>query len=783
MKIHCVEIQNFRKLKSVRIDFSDKSTIFVGANNSGKTSAIVALGHFLVDPSRFDPKDFTLSNWQHIDAIGQSWVKATANQAEANLDTTLWTDVLPMMDVWLDVNLDEVNMVSHLIPTLDWSGGRLGVRLRFEPSDLNALFEEFVTAEKAARETIEAAEIVEENPNQAVKLWPQSLSEFLDRKLGSHFKMRSYLLDPRNLIDPSIGKAAPQPLPTESEPIDIDPFKGLILIREVDAQRGFTDRQGHQRGKEPEEDSASNHPSERYRLSRQLRSYYNSHIDPADTPEPSDIEALQAIHRAQQQFDLRLKEGLSKPLEELTHLGYPGITDPTIELSTKISPIDGLKHPSAVQYDVASANKHDVSKKRLLLPEDSLGLGYQNLIYMVFQLMRYRDAWMKVGKAAKRGETAQSRDGYFPPPILLVIVEEPEAHLHAQVQQVFIRHAYDVLRNHPELKENPLLTTQMVVSTHSSHIAHESRFSDLRYFRRVPAGVATEVPTSSVMNLTEVFGSGDETERFVTRYLRTTHCDLFFADAAILIEGTAERVMVPHFIRNYYPKLHERYVSFLEIAGSHAHRLRPLIETLRIPTLIVTDLDPAKPQASHSKARPCRGQSLITRNQTLKGWVPGLADLDSLLDLCDDCKVDRKDELFAVRVAYQCPTSINLNAKTSEQEILAGTFEDALVYQNLETFRSFDGTGPIKAFKDAINEATDTDELSTNLAEKIKKISKAEFALDLLDLENVQSLHAPAYITQGLKWLELYLDRTLRESIPPIESSEPTINSRDNADD
>ncbi len=783
MKIHCVEIQNFRKLKSVRIDFSDKFTIFVGANNSGKTSAMVALGHFLIDPSRFDSKDFTVSHWQHIDSIGRSWVESADNQTKANLNTTPWTDVLPMMDVWLDVNLNEVHMVSHLIPTLDWSGGLLGVRLRFEPADMNVLFKEFVAAEKAAREIMATTETVKEDPNHAVKLWPQSLSEFLDRKLGSHFKIRPYPLDPEKLVNPSIGRAIPQALPTESAPIDFDPFKGLILINDIDAQRGFTDRPGRQRGKEPEEDSASTHPRKGYLLSRQLRSYYHSHIDPTDTPEPSDIGALQAIHLAQQQFDLRLKEGFREPLKELTQLGYPGVTDPTIELSTKIRPIDGLSHPSAVQYNVASTDNGDVNRRRLQLPEDSIGLGYQNLISMVFRLMQFRDAWMKVGKAAKRGETAQSRNEYFPPPIHLVMVEEPENHLHAQVQQVFIRHAYDVLRNHPELQKNPLLTTQMVVSTHSSHIAHESQFSDLRYFRRVPAGETADVPTSSVMNLTEVFGSSDETQRFVTRYLRTTHCDLFFADAVVLIEGTAERIMIPHFIRNFYPQLRERYISFLEIAGSHAHRLRPLIETLRIPTLIVTDLDPTKPKFPYHKANPRREESLITRNQTLKEWVPRVTDLDTLLDLDNDRKVDSKDRLFAVRVAYQCPIRINLTAETEEQEVLAGTFEDALVYQNLETFRLFEGTGTIKAFKNAIDKSTDIGKLATNLAEVLKKTVKAEFALNLLDLENVESLQAPEYIAQGLKWLRQHLDQALREAIPPPESAEPVINSRENAND
>lgn len=63
MYIQHVEIGNFRKLKAVRIDFSEQKTIFVGANNSGKTSAMVALRRFLVGPSVFSVNDLTLSRW------------------------------------------------------------------------------------------------------------------------------------------------------------------------------------------------------------------------------------------------------------------------------------------------------------------------------------------------------------------------------------------------------------------------------------------------------------------------------------------------------------------------------------------------------------------------------------------------------------------------------------------------------------------------------------------------------------------------------------------------
>lgn len=96
MHLQFVEIQNFRKLKSIRIDFAEKTTLFVGANNSGKTSAMVALGHFLVDDGRFTTNDFTLSNWSHIDKIGADWEANSIQPGSQSPSLTEWESVLPM---------------------------------------------------------------------------------------------------------------------------------------------------------------------------------------------------------------------------------------------------------------------------------------------------------------------------------------------------------------------------------------------------------------------------------------------------------------------------------------------------------------------------------------------------------------------------------------------------------------------------------------------------------------------------------------------------------------
>jgi len=61
MRISSIYIQNFRKLRQCQIAFSAENTLFVGANNSGKTSAMDALGKFLAGRS-FVFNDITISN-------------------------------------------------------------------------------------------------------------------------------------------------------------------------------------------------------------------------------------------------------------------------------------------------------------------------------------------------------------------------------------------------------------------------------------------------------------------------------------------------------------------------------------------------------------------------------------------------------------------------------------------------------------------------------------------------------------------------------------------------
>lgn len=766
MHIAYVEIANFRKLLSVRIDLSKETTLFVGANNSGKTSAILALRRFLVDRGkRFRTQDFTLSHWSAINAIGKAWEDAADDGLPA-LSATDWEPLLPTLDLWLKVENGELHHVSGLFPTLDWTGGMLGVRMRLEPEDMEALYREYRTAIRKVRTLHEAAANAkpagegEAGSSKKLTLWPVSLTDFLSRKLSQHLVMRAYLLDPAKLATPKEGQAQLQSLAGDALPLKGDPLQGLIRVNRINAQRGLGESD------DADSDDADALDRDNHKLSDQLRAYYTKHLDPFETPDVADLAALQAIEAAQDAFDQRLHASFEDAFIEVEGMGYPGVSDPKLKIASRLKTVDGLDHEAAVSFEIQMVNTAGGTAPLLRLPENYNGLGYQNLISMIFKLMRFRDAWMRVGKAAKSSKDVKIE------PIHLILVEEPEAHLHAQVQQVFINKAYKVLCDHDDLKDNPALHTQLVVSTHSSHVAHETNFSCLRYFRRLPAGMVVPVPISTVINLSEVFGEGTDTERFVTRYLRAQHCDLFFADAAILVEGPAEKMLVPNFIREHYPYLTQCYLTLLEINGSHAHRLRPLIEALGLLTLVITDLDAGEIKDNKNiAALPKRAVGQSTNNTSLKEWVPKINEIDGLLAAKPNEKVSVGDQLFAVRVAYQLPVNLDKVGGDETEEALPSTFEDALAFENVEFFATLEGNGLARKFREAIAERKGAEAIGLAMFEALRKGSKAEFSLDIIWSKNFKSLKCPQYIGEGLVWLEERL-RAKQVEVLPLPSEE-----------
>jgi hypothetical protein len=271
-------------------------------------------------------------------------------------------------------------------------------------------------------------------------------------------------------------------------------------------------------------------------------------------------------------------------------------------------------------------------------------------------------------------------------------------------------------------------TAQVILSTHSSHMVAGSDFDPIRYFKR--KGHEVSVRDLSALPL----GKDDGTVlNFLRRYMKSTHCELFFADKAIFVEGQVERLLLPLMVEICAEKesasfLASQYVSISEVGGAYAHIFKPLIEFLGIPTLIITDLDSV--DGDGKKCPVANGTT--TSNAALKGWLPAknaLADLVS----CDALTKTQGH----VRVAYQVEEDGNCGR----------SFEEAFVYANIDWLKGHHTKllASSKLFGEVVSK-----DLVAGAYDLCTRLPKVDFALDLV----AQSGWAvPKYISDGLEWL------------------------------
>ena len=100
------EVCGYYKFNGSVIDFSKDTTLFVGANNSGKTSAMDALGKFLAG-RQFVFNDFTISNRELINKSGTQWEISDCEKPDSILE---WSDLLPSMDVWINAEKQDIKI-------------------------------------------------------------------------------------------------------------------------------------------------------------------------------------------------------------------------------------------------------------------------------------------------------------------------------------------------------------------------------------------------------------------------------------------------------------------------------------------------------------------------------------------------------------------------------------------------------------------------------------------------------------------------------------------------
>lgn len=694
MKLNSVAIRNFRRLENVQIDIEDQETLFVGPNNSGKTSATAIFRCFL-GGREFRVHDFSVSRMPDFEAFSASG--DPSDLPEIQLD--LWFAIDPASVAY--------GRVFSLLPNLE-DFERVGFRLSFGFADPAKL-----------RTAYNAAYPPKEDGSQGKTLF-QYLA--MDTNLARHSIVRFASLARRTDENDNESIHAAAIEPEEGKRL----LKQLVQVEFVDAQRNIND----------DDSNRSN------RLSSAFAAYYRKNLQDAGPA----ADAHKVIDENNSRLTDHYKVQFAPLIDLIKGLGVPSVNDRDLRIISSLSPETALKGNTELLY-VDPARKHE-------LPELYNGLGFKNLIYMAIQVRHFHSQWLA---------TPENR-----PLCLLIFIEEPEVHLHAQVQQTFITNIWKVIKDSAEAAGISGAVPQMVVTTHSSHILDAVDFAKVRYFQRCHA--ANDDAPGSIRNVSDVRSlrafqpegdivdgvvvSSQKALDFLKRYLRLTHCDLFFADAAILVEGAVEKLLLPMMIEKSANKLRSSYLTVLEVGGAYAYRFEGLLSFLRIPYLVITDLDSVTPDAA---ASACRGdtQDARTSNASLKS-ILGKSNVDELMALGADEKISEEKDRC---IAFQC--DITVTDQGNQRTMRPRTLEEAFAYDNFSLLR--EGKITIgKAIPDDLDAAYQT------IYDRIRSstFKKTDFAMSLLAGDEVWQ--APAYIAEGLAWLEAKL-------YPPIEPPDGSL--------
>jgi hypothetical protein len=476
--------------------------------------------------------------------------------------------------------------------------------------------------------------------------------------------------------------------PTNRKQMTVSALRSLLKTGFVNAQRGLDD------------DTSRDTDV----LAKILEGLFTAAKSPtADQADQAIAQALQeAVRNIQQTIEGGFKEELRKLMPTLRTFGYPGLDGSELETETTLDVERLLSRHTRVRY----AGYHGI-----LLPESYTGLGIRNLIFILLRIVSFYRAF--------RAEPTA-------PGVHLVFIEEPEAHLHPQMQEVFIRQVSKIAQQLSDQEGAPLpWPVQFIVSTHSSHVANAAGFESIRYF--LPTS-ANGVRQTKIKDLREgLRTTPKQHRRFLHQYLTLTRCDLFFADKAVLIEGTGERLLLPVIINKLEeaepaaPMLSSQYMTTIEVGGAYAHMFFDLLDFLELRTLIITDLDSVA--APGGVACPVH-EGAATSNACLSTWF-GNGD-------CSPAALLAKDEASKLkrlkRIAFQRPEA--------EGGPCGRTFEDAFILANPAMF-GIEGATPIEQAQCAW--------------ERLGQIKKSQFALKYAIEQTGWT--APGYILDGLRWL------------------------------
>lgn len=383
--------------------------------------------------------------------------------------------------------------------------------------------------------------------------------------------------------------------------------------------------------------------------------------------------------------------------------------------------------------------KYEYIEENLHIPESQFGLGYANLMSIIGQLIEYIEKYPEDEKHSK---------------LNLICIEEPEAFMHPQMQELFIKNinkAISKLLDGSRKKIN----SQLIITTHSSHIlnskVHESNsFNNINY-------IMTKDNLSNVVNLSDniIVNDVDPVKKgkdlkFIKKHIKFKVSELFFADAIIFVEGITEETLLSYYIsRN--ENLNKKYITVFNINGAHGLVYHNLIKLLEIPTIVITDLDIKRTQEEIEKTKENIFEQIrsldnrSTTNQTIKKYNNDNDDISNIPSMFED------ENLY---ITFQSEQKEGYYATSLEEALILNNYNNEILNNAIKEVKP-------GIYNEIVGDPIDKTRLISNsykLQNKLSK-SKSDFANTLLyhlstldDEDDIPLL--PDYIVNALDWLQ-----------------------------
>lgn len=280
---------------------------------------------------------------------------------------------------------------------------------------------------------------------------------------------------------------------------------------------------------------------------------------------------------------LGIDEALKKLDEELKQ--HPPLVSVQAAITGQHSGMVGAQLAQALKVDLSGSDFKRFSSRLSLMVDtfeiEQNGLGFNNLIFMAVVLSELS----RNQESAYRG----------------LIVEEPEAHLHPQLQAVLLRYLENIkavqapaealertaTNGQASISQNGI-PVQVFVTSHSPNFASIAKLSSLICLTETDEGVTSFLPRSVA------FGKGKREK--LERYLDVTRAELFFARKIIFVEGAAELMLVSVIAKKCGHSLCDHAVSLISVEGLNFDCFLPLFGKGRIciPVAVITDADPSE---------------------------------------------------------------------------------------------------------------------------------------------------------------------------------------------